>query len=140
MALLLFIIIRLDIFFFLQYYETCLTTFYELRKFPGILFSHSKTDSMLTCYYLTYIVCDLTFINNNLKMTPNRTLSESFILCIFADIMDLTCPSFVHDETSDYGSRDTSDSENVISGVSIIETPSGKIFSAHIQKKKNCIA
>ena len=65
--------------------------------------------------------------------------SELFVLDTFSDIMDLTCPSFVHDETSDYGSRDTSDSENVISGVSIIETPSGNIFSATDKKKLHCI-
>ena len=64
------------------------------------------------------------------------SLSELFILCTFSDIMDLTCPSFVQDETSDYGSRDTSDSEHVISGLSVIEAPSGKIFSVHVQKKK----
>ena len=51
------------------------------------------------------------------------SLSELFILCTFSDIMDLTCPSFVQDETSDYGSRDTSDSEHVISGLSVIEVP-----------------
>ena len=31
--------------------------------------------------------------------------------------MDLTCPSFVADETSDYGSRDNSDRESAIGGV-----------------------
>ena len=77
-------------------------------------------------------MCDVDIYNINTLHLTLISLNELF----FADIMDLTCPSFVHDETSDYGSRDTSDSENVISGLSVIEAPSGKILNVYVQNFK----
>ena len=39
--------------------------------------------------------------------------------------MDLTCPTFIEDETSDYGSRDNSGSELVIGGFAVLGYPKG---------------
>ena len=39
--------------------------------------------------------------------------------------MDLTCPTFIEDETSDYGSRDNSGSDLVIGGFAVLEYPKG---------------
>ena len=42
--------------------------------------------------------------------------------------MDLTCPSFVHDETSDYGSRDNSNDEPAIGGLCQVAYPNGNLY------------
>ena len=49
--------------------------------------------------------------------------------------MDLTCPSFVYDKTSDYGSRDTSDNDDVIGGLTILAYPQGIYISSPSKAK-----
>ena len=50
--------------------------------------------------------------------------------------MDLTCPSFASDNTSDYGSRDTSDNDDVIGGLTILAYPQGTIYISSPSKAK----
>ena len=42
--------------------------------------------------------------------------------------MDLTCPSYVADDTSDYDSKDNSESEKTIGGLCMLETPLGTLI------------
>ena len=48
-------------------------------------------------------------------------IADGYQVVTFSDIMDLTCPELttIPEETSDYGSRDTSDTDLVIDGFCI---------------------